>query len=223
MSEQASGEAAPRKRWTRRIASVVIGLIVSLIVGKIIETVSDRAWLAEAEAAQKQWITAVGETSPIGVGAIYWDEITAVMGDGRADTGYDLGIRPTSTGMASPLVAFWYTAERVIHSGGIVAIVQLALGALALAVMNYLGSDGKTIFFQETQSNIIGLPLCIILLASLLGGALWLVLMGALYLLGWVTSLAVWAAGATGIVGFCWLCVTKLGEKGFEHIATPKI
>ena len=48
-------------------------------------------------------------------------------------------------------------------------------------------------------------------------------MMGALYLLSWITSLAVWAAGATGIVGFCWLCLTKLGEKGAEHVMTPKI
>ncbi len=223
MSGETANTPKPMGRWMRRIASVVIGLAVSLAVGKVVEVVSDPVWLAEADAAQKQWIAAVGESSPIGVATIYWDEITATMGDGKADTDYGHGIRSTSAGVGAPFLAFWYTAGRIIDSGGIVAIVQLALGALAVVVMNFLNSGGKTIFFQETQANIIGLPLCIILFASLLGGALWLVLMAALYLLGWITSLAVWAAGATGIVGFCWLCITKLSEKGVEHIATPKI
>jgi hypothetical protein len=218
-----TGEAAeapkPMNKWTRRIAVLLVGLFVSLLAGKLIESISDREWLEEAEAAQKEWIIAVGETSPVGIAAIFWDEISAILGDGQSEEGW----RPTSAGVASPMVALWHTVERIIDSGGIITMIQLGLGALALAVINFLNSSGKSILFNEGYANLLGIPLGVIFFASLIGGALWLVLMGALYLLSWVTSLAVWAAGATGIVGFCWLCVTKLAEKGVEHVATPKI
>jgi hypothetical protein len=218
MTGAAAESPKPKKTWMRRIAGIVVGLVISLIVGKIVESVSDPAWLAEADAAQKQWIVTVGETSPVGVAAIYWDEITAFM-DGQSEA----GVRLTSFNLASPLVALWHTAERIINSGGILAMIQLALGALALAVINFLNSNGKSIFFDEMPSNALGIPLGVIFFASLIGGGLWLVLMGALYLLTWITGLAVWAAGATGIVGFCWLCITKLSEKGAEHVLTPRI
>ena len=213
--------AAPSwvQRLGRRAVIILIGLVVSLLAGKVVESASDPVWLEEAKLAQEEWIDVVGQTSPIGVAAIYWDEISAAMGGGQTATGE----RRTSAGVASPLMAFWYTAERIINSGGIVAMVQLALGALALAVINFLNSGGKSLLFNEAQANIIGIPLSVIFFASLIGGVLWVVLMGALYLLSWVTGLAVWAAGATGIVGFCWLCVTKLAEKGTEHVLTPKI
>ena len=66
-------------------------------------------------------------------------------------------------------------------------------------------------------------PLAIIALASIIGMVLWGLMMGALYALSWITGLAATAAGATGVVGFCWLCITELTKKGAEHVITPEI
>ncbi len=63
----------------------------------------------------------------------------------------------------------------------------------------------------------------IVVLASALGGVLWLIMMGALSALSWITGLAATAAGATGVLGFCWLCITELTKKGAEHVMTPKV
>jgi hypothetical protein len=58
----------------------------------------------------------------------------------------------------------------------------------------------------------------IIFFSSLIGGALWILMMGSLTLLGKVTGFAATMAGATGIVGFCWYCIGKLTEKGAEKL-----
>lgn len=223
MSGEAADTPKTKRSWTRRIAALLVGLAVSLVAGKIIESVSDREWLESARDAQMEWIDAVGQTSPIGVATTYWDELSAAFGDHQVDSDFLMGVRPHSVGVMSPLTALFYTAGRFFDSGGVTALIQLGLGALAVAVMNFLRSNGRSIFFDDLYLNLFGLPALVILFASLIGAVLWGVMMGALYLLSWITSLAVWAAGATGIVGFCWLCLTKLGEKGAEHVMTPKI
>jgi len=211
-----------RKTWTRRIASILVGLVISLIIGAIIERITDKEWLAEAEAAQAGWIDAVAQTSPVGVAAIYWDELSAAWGDGQADSDIFLGVRP-KVGLFSPVVAFGFTLARFFYSGGITAIVQIVIGMLAVAVINFVVSDGEHVSFDDLTLNAFFGPLATIAAASLIGMALWAVMMGSLYALSWVTGLAAAAAGATGIAGFCYLCITKLGEKGAEHVMTPKI
>jgi hypothetical protein len=222
MTENTEGKPA-RKTWTRRIASLLVGLAISLVVGKIVETVSDREWLESATEVQSAWMEAVAQTSPVGVATAYWDELSAAFGDHQVDSDFLMGVRPSSAGIMSPLMALFYTAGRFFDSGGITAIIQLALGALALAVMNFVRRNGQSIFFDDFLLNLFALPALVILFASLIGMVLWGVMMGALTALSWVTSLAAAAAGATGIVGFCWLCLTKLGEKGAEHVMTPRI
>jgi hypothetical protein len=66
-------------------------------------------------------------------------------------------------------------------------------------------------------------PIAIVVLASLLGGALWALMMAAFLSLSWLTGLAATAAGATGVLGFCWLCITELSKKGAEHVITPRL
>jgi hypothetical protein len=222
MSGNTEGKPA-RNTWMRRIASILVGLAISLVVGKIVETVSDREWLESATEVQSAWMDAVAQTSPVGVATTYWDELSAAFGDHQVDSDFLMGVRPHSVGVMSPLVALFYTAGRFFDSGGFTAIIQLALGALALAVMNFLRRNGQSIFFDDLYLNLFALPALIVLFASLIGMVLWGVMMGSLYALSWVTSLAAAAAGATGVVGFCWLCITKLGEKGAEHVMTPKI
>lgn len=211
-----------RKTWARRIASILVGLLVSLLIGAVLERVTDKEWLAEAKAAQDGWVKAVEQTSPVGVAVIYWDELSAAWGDGQADSDIFLGVRP-KVGLFSPVVAFGFTIARFFYSGGVTAIVQIIIGLLAVAVINFIVSDGENVTFDDLTLNAVFGPLATIAAASLIGMALWVLMMGSLMFLGWITGLAAAAAGATGIAGFCYLCVTKLTEKGAEHVITPKI
>ena len=208
--------------WTRRIANILVGLAISLIIGAVLERVTDKAWLAEAKAAQDGWIAAVAETSPVGVAAIYWDELSAAWDDGQADSDIFLGVRP-KVGLFSPLVALGFTVARFFYAGGVTAIVQIVIGMLAVAVINFIMSDGERVSFDDLSLNALFGPLAVIAAASLIGMALWAVMLGALVCMSWVTGLAAAAAGASGIAGFCYLCITKLGEKGAEHAMTPKL
>jgi hypothetical protein len=47
-------------------------------------------------------------------------------------------------------------------------------------------------------------------------------MLGALSALSWATGFAATAAGATGVAGFAWVCITELTKKGAEHVITPK-
>jgi hypothetical protein len=214
-----------KKGWTRRIASVLIGLAVSLVAGAIIERVSDAEWLAGAKEAQAQWMDAVANTSPIGVAAMYWTEVSGAY-SGDVSGGSWTAAAGVDNWLLAPLLAFVLTIWRSFDEGGVTILVQIGMGALAVGVFNLARSKRETFLFDPdlfTFQNVIFLPVAIMICASLIGMILWAVMMGALYALSWVTGLAATAAAATGIVGFCYLCVTKLAEKGIEHVATPKI
>jgi hypothetical protein len=221
-----SGEQPPPKRKPNNIIVFIAGFFMSLAIGWAIENVTDREFLESATEAQSGWIEAVSQTSPIAVAGTYWEELEAAMTGHRG--GYS-GLAPFdsdmsgSQGIASPVYALVITATRFFADGGISALVQLALGALAVAVFNFRRTKGEGIFFDHLATNIILGPVAIVACASIIGLVLQGVMLGALYALSWVTGLAAAAAGATGVVGFCWYCVTKLGEKGVEHVATPKM
>lgn len=119
----------------------------------------------------------------------------------------------------APIAALIRTVTRLFAEGGVATLAQLAAGALAFAAFV---RDSKTgvIGFGGFLPNLMGAPPAVIAIASLLAlGLKWLML-GALFSLHGVTSLAAAAAGAAGLGGFCWLCFSKLAEKGVEAAMT---
>ena len=219
-------DEAPKSKLSglpRRLLSILVGLIVTLVVGAVAEHVTDKEWLANAKAAQDQWVAAVQHTSPINVATLYGSELQAAV-SGNIMGGNLSGIgAPDGRGIQSPVYALVYTAVRLWDVSGITALVQLCLGALAFAAFNFWRTKGDTLFMGDFWLTLIIAPIAIVALASLIGLVLWGIMIGALYALSWVTGLAATAAGATGVVGFCWLCVTELTKKGTEHIITPEV
>jgi hypothetical protein len=211
----------PFASLSRRALAIVVGLIITLVVGAVAERVTSPEWLASAKDAQAEWIDAVANTSPISVATTFGDELqSAVSGD--TAKGWSGAGAPEGRGLQSPFYALVFTAARMWDASGVAALVQLALGALAFAVLNYWRTRGETVFMGDFWLTLIVSPLAIILFASLIGVVLWGLMIGALSALSWVTGLAATAAGATGVAGFAWLCFTELTKKGAEHIVTPK-
>lgn len=206
---------------SRRVLSILVGLVITLIVGAVAERVTSPEWLASAKEAQADWIDAVANTSPISVATIFGDELQSAL-SGDATKGWSGVGAPEGRGLQSPFYALAFTAARLSDSAGVTALVQLALGALAFAVFNFWRTRGETIFIGDFWLTLILAPLGIIALASLIGMVLWGLMIGALYALSWATGLAATAAGATGVAGFAWFCFTELTKKGAEHIITPK-
>ena len=207
----------------RRMLSIVIGLVVTLVIGAIAEHVTSPEWLAGAKQAQSGWIDAVAQTSPVKVATLYGTELQSAISGDTTHGGYSGADAPDGHGLQSPVWALVVTGARLWGATGVVSLIQLALGALAFAAFNVWRTKGDTLFLGDFWISMIVSPFAIILLASMLGMILWGVMIGALYALSWVTGLAATAAGATGVVGFCWLCVTELTKKGAEHIITPEV
>lgn len=206
----------------RRFLSILVGLLITLAVGAVAERVTSPEWLASAKDAQSEWIEAVSGTSPMKVGELYWTELQSALSGDTTHGGYSGIEAPDGRGLQSPFWALAVTGVRLWDATGIVSLVQLALGALAFAVFNFWRTKGDTLFLGDFWISLIVAPIAIVLLASLLGWALLGIMLGALFALSWITGLAATAAGATGVIGFCWLCVTELTKKGAEHIVTPK-
>lgn len=223
MSEDANKSAGPKSGLAKKVVGLLVGLVVTLIVGAIAERVTDAEWLVQAKDAQSQWIGAVAETSPISVATTFWTELQGAISGDTSQGAWSAIETPDGHGISSPAYAFIFTALKLWHTSGLAAIVQLVLGALAFAVFNFWRTKGETIFIGEFWLTLIIAPLAIIALASIIGMVLWGLMMGALYALSWITGLAATAAGATGVVGFCWLCITELTKKGAEHVITPEI
>lgn len=212
-----------RSGLPRRLISILVGLAVSLVIGAIAERVTSAEWLADAKLAQQGWIDAVSATSPLKVGEVYWTELQSAFSGDTTQGGYSGMGAPDGRGLQSPFWALAITGARLWDATGAVSLVQLALGALAFAVVNLWRSKGETLFFGDFALTLILAPPAIVLFASLLGWALLGIMVGALSALSWITGLAATAAGATGVLGFCWLCLTELTKKGAEHVVTPKI
>jgi hypothetical protein len=213
MSEQAGG--TPKHRTWRRVKIWAIGFVISLAVGWMIERVTDAEFLEGAREAQADWIAAVSQTSPIAVAGTYIDELSKAAGN--SSNNY------SGAGIASPLIALASTVSQFFAAGGLATVVQLGLGALAVALYNFRRTKGVGVFFDHFPVNLALGPVAIVLAASLIGLIMQIAMLGALYALSWITGLAAAAAGATGVVGFCWYCLSKLGEKTVEHVATPRI
>lgn len=219
---ESSGARSSLGGLPKRFLSILIGLVITLVVGAVAERVTSPEWLASAKDAQQGWVDAVSETSPMRVGGLYWTELQSSLSGDTTQGGLSGAGAPEGRGLQSPFWALAITGVRLWDATGIVALVQLALGALAFFVLNFWRTKGDTIFLGDFWMSMIFAPLAIVLFASVLGMILWGVMLGALFGLSWITGLAATAAGATGVVGFCWLCVTELTKKGAEHIVTPK-
>lgn len=221
-----SDETPERSRLAgllRRLLSIIIGLVITLAVSAAAERFTSPEWLASAKEVQRDWINAVSETSPMKVGELYWTELQSSLSGDTTHGGYSGAGAPDGRGLQSPFWAFAITGVRLWDATGVVSLVQLLLGALAFFVLNFWRTKGDTIFLGDFWISMIVSPIAIVLLASVLGWALFGIMIGALSALSWITGLAATAAGATGVVGFCWLCLTELTKKGAEHVITPKI
>lgn len=221
MSNEA--EHKPKSGLPKRIISILIGLVVTLLVGAIAERVTDADWLISAKEAQAQWVDAVAQTSPLAVATTFGTELQGAISGDTSQGAWSAIESPDGHGISSPAYAFIFTVFKLWETSGLTALVQLVLGGLAFAVFNFWRTKGETLFIGDFWLSMIISPIAIIALASLIGMVLWGVMMGALYALSWITGLAATAAGATGVVGFCWLCVTELTKKGAEHVITPEI
>ena len=225
MSDDASSEAAPkRKRWPMRLLFFFLAFFISIAIGKAFEMASDAELLAEARVAQQEWIKTVSGTSPVAVASTYWSELNgAWWGESRDGAWSAFEANGKGKGMVTPVYALIMTGARFFYEGGIPIIIQLVLGALGVAVFNFLRSRGQTILFDNELTTLLFGPIAVILAASVIGMVLWALMQGGLYLLGWATDFAAWAVGATGIVGFCAFCFGELGKKGVEHVLTSKL
>lgn len=224
--EQAPEDSGPDTGRRKRPPAWVIWLAsfgVSLGVGLVFDHLTNKTILARAVQAQCDWIKAAESTSPVAVAVTYWEELQqAAQGRPLNETRYDFD-ESRGAGLWSPVAALFSTAARVYETGGLAALLQLALGALAVAVYNHRNSRGRTVFFDELITNLLLGPVAIILAASVIGFALWALMLGAFYALSWVTQVAAALAGSCSVGGFCWYCVRKLGEKQVETALTPKL
>lgn len=230
MSREVANSPGPKK-WRRKAAVLGVGFAISLIVGRVFETISDANTLAAAQRAQSSWFAALSEASPFAVAEAFFEQHDSIMAEGRAHLEFnDAGeaVNVTSDGnlvrpLTAPIKAFLATVVGFATRGGVVGLSLLAMGALTVGVVNLRLSRGKHAFFHPPVANYFIGPFAVIFAASVLAVALKAVMLAALGGLSWLTSLAGGAAGATGIAGFCWYCVVKLGEKGTEHALTRRL
>ncbi len=197
----------------RRIVKFAVGFAVSLAIGKVLETITDRDSIDGIYQLQGDWIAAVRQMSPLNLIGVFILQMGEVEGGG----------------FLTPLFALWGTAGSYLDTGAIAGLMQIGMGALALGALNMVHSKGKSVFLGSSGEdgrlpiNLAGLPLAVVALGSGLALSLQWIMLGALFLFHWITGLAAIAAGATGVVGFCWYCLAKLGEKGAEQVLTPQI
>lgn len=125
-----------------------------------------------------------------------------------------------------PLAAIVHGVTRILDGGLwtiLLAVFQLGVGFIAfLVITRALSTSGKA-GFDDGWSNYILLPICVIVLGSLVALIMQGLMLGALYLFSWITGLAAAAAGATGIAGGAWWSVQKLTEKGIEDVVTKRV
>lgn len=137
---------------------------------------------------------------------------------------------PTSNGslhpLLVPLAAISHGVTRIIDGGLwtiLLAVFQLGVGFVVFNVITSAFSKSGKAGFGDGWSNYILLPICVIVLGSLVALLLQGVMLGALYLFSWITGLAAFAAGATGVAGGAWWSVQKLTEKGIEDVVTKRV
>jgi hypothetical protein len=201
-AEKASGRKRPPE-W----AIWLIGFAISLAIGLVFDHLTNKTVLARIENAQIGWIAAAETTTPFGVADAYWKNLQEAA---------------KGSMFWSPVLALASTAETLARSGGLIGLLELALGALGVATYNYRKSSGRSIFFEDGIANILLGPVAIIAAASVIGLALWLIMWAALHTLGNFITVASSLCGGCSVLGFCSYCVKKLAEKHTEELLTPK-
>lgn len=125
-----------------------------------------------------------------------------------------------------PLAAIVHGVTRIMDGGVwtiLLAVFQLGVGFVAFTVItSAFSKSGKSGFGDDWMNYILG-PISVILLGSLAALLLQGLMLGALYLFSWITGLAAFAAGATGVAGGAWWSVQKLTEKGIEDAVTKRV
>lgn len=124
--------------------------------------------------------------------------------------------------LMAPLVGVAAAWTRLTHAGGssyFWTILQLVAGLAGfLVIYSWLAngaSDGLWFW-------LFGVPIGTIATASALAFAVKYIMLGALIGFGWFTCFAGLTCGATGVLGFIWLCVVKLAEHGVQGAVAPK-
>jgi hypothetical protein len=204
-----------------RYIGTLISFAVFVIVSWIFEHMADRDAFESALGIQHRWLAVVSAMSPLELAATFTAETWRI-------TQHCLESCSTADLLLWPLRGLINTAHRVWHASAWFSLLQLVLGSVAVATFNMQRSGGKHIYFEIDRSNNFWLnafliPLAIIGAASVVAFILKIVMLAALYAPSWITGLASAAAGASGVVGFCWYCAQKLGEKSAEHALIQNI
>ncbi len=206
-------ETSP-SRPRRRFVGFLVGFAISLAIGKLIETVTNKNSLQGLYDAQSAWLEAVKNMSPFRLGEVFLTEL------GRPEGGWHY---------LKPIAALWSSGESFFEASGLAGLLQIGMGVLAFVVTNLSLSKGKAMWMGKPGensrfgTNVVLAPFAVVAASSVLALVLQAVMYGALTVFHWVTGLAAMAAGASGVVGFCWYCLSKLSERGAEHALTPKV
>jgi hypothetical protein len=208
MSSEQAAPPPKRARWGK-LRVLVAAFLISLTFGWIFERITDPETLAGAHRAQTGWIASAEAAQPLALGSLYLSELSRHNTTERG-------------GIAALPLAFLTTCRGLFRDGRLWSLTLVFLAGLSLALYNAHRSQGRTFFYDNLMANLLGGPVVIIALASLISLGIWGLMLAALYLLSGITQFAAASAGATGVAGFCWYCFAKLAEKGAETAITPR-
>jgi hypothetical protein len=184
-----------------RLTGTLISLGVFVVVGWIFEHIAHREVFEAALTIQRHWLTVVSAMSPLELAATFPAEISEAWRQAHfTGTPSDFGQLYTL-----PSKALFGIVAKLWHSSAWFTLLQLVLGAVAVATFNMNSSKGKHIFFHDAHAtyaesnfllNRIFGPLAVIGAASVIALILQIVMFAVLYALSWITGLAATAAGA---------------------------
>jgi hypothetical protein len=202
------------------IAPIIAAAVLCLLVGWLADLLVSPVEIAKAQQVQQNWIDAVSNTSTLSLAETFWRETVAVASGAPINPDYPDPMRADGNVLLAPLFGLGATLGSYFNGGGLTAIIQLGLGALCIATINYVSSSRRSIFYTHPFANIALLPIMVVLAASLIGLVLQWLMIGALNLFGGITSFAAYAMGAGGILATAWVCCVKLGGDRLQDAIT---
>ncbi len=164
------------KSWKRKAVGIGIAFAISLIVGRVFETISDQESLAAAQHAQSTWVAALSDASPFAVWEAFFRQYASIMAEGRAHLEFNAAgeaVNVTSDGnllrpFIAPLKAFLATIFGFATNGGVVGLSLLAMGALTVGVVYLRLTRGKHGFVHSPFVIYVFGPFAVIFSASVL-------------------------------------------------------